>query len=76
MIYSKNGHSSIRLINAVEHAIGSSPSAVDPGELIAEPDPTRTLDECAGDELDYSGADLLGKPFGDRSRCTPGTTSS
>ena len=62
MIDSQDCDGSIRVIDAAEHAVRSASSTVDSGELIAETtsNPVRTVDECAGDELNHSGADCFG----------------
>ena len=67
MFDSEHGHLPQFLVDAVQHSIGPTSSAVEPGEFVAErtTDPVWILDQGAGDEIDHGCADRLGKLLGD-----------
>jgi len=74
MIDSQDGHLAGVFVDAVQHAIGATPSTVNSFEFVAKRPPytLRVLDERPGDELDHRCAHRFGELFCDRSRCWTG----
>ncbi len=74
MIDSKHDEFPSVVVDAVQHAIGATPSGEDADQLVAEltTDPVGVLDERGRHELDHGRARRFRQPFNDRPSRRPG----